>query len=432
MSLFQTNIADGIRFTFYETERFKSNYLSVNFLAPLQKETASEYALLADVIGCGTQKYPTIAALNDRLNYLYGTSLTCGSEKIGDIQCLSVAFDFLRNEYTPDATDVLSGVMQMLSQVLFSPLAENDAFLEKNVESEKQKRIAEIESLIGNKRAYASVRMVEEMCKDEPYALRAAGTVAGVKAVTAQSLYASYQKMLQSAQIEIFFLGHCDREALLFNLKDCFAKTQRKDICYPQTVAYAQKGPMHEVVEEIKAQQSSLVIGLRGIPNTADLKKYASACVMNEIFGGSPSSKLFLNVREKMSLCYTCRSNIIGQKGLMSVYAGIATENKEITQNAILEQLSLCQKGTFSDDDIVMAKQSLCNVYRALTDRPSSIERFYLNRILAQDGHEISDFISAINAVTRDEIIESATKVTADTVFFLEGVQDGKGGETDA
>jgi predicted Zn-dependent peptidase len=133
-----------------------------------------------------------------------------------------------------------------------------------------------------------------------------------------------------------------------------------------------------------------------------------------------------------MSLWYTCRSSMIGQKGLMSVYAGIATENKEITQNAILEQLALCQKGDFTDDDVAMAKQSLCNVYRALTDRPSSMERFYLNRILAQDGNEISDFISAISAVTREEIIESANKVTADTIFFLEGIHDEKGGEADA
>ncbi len=432
MSLFQKNIGDGIRLTICKTERFKSNYLSVNFLMPLQKETASEYALLADVIGCGTQKYPTIAKLNDRLNYLYGTSLTCGSEKIGDVQCLSIAFDFLRNEYTPDNTDVLRGVLEMLSQVLFSPLAENGAFLEKNVETEKQKRAAEIESLIGNKRAYASVRMIEEMCKDEPYALRAAGTVAGVKSATPQSLYAYYQKMLQSAQIEVFFLGHCDRDTLLCDLKECFACVKRTETVCPKTIAYPQKGDLRQVVEEIKAEQSSLVIGLRGIPNTENLKQYAAACVMNEIFGGSPSSKLFLNVREKMSLCYTCRSSMIGQKGLISVYAGIATENKEITQNAIFEQLALCQKGEFTDDDIVMAKQSLCNVYRALTDRPSSMERFYLNRILAQDGNEISDFISAISAVTREEIIESANKVTADTVFFLEGVHDEKGGEADA
>ncbi len=428
MSLIQISIADGIRVNIYETDRFKSNYLCINFLMPLSEETASENALLSDVLSCGCEQYPTIAKMNDRLNYLYGTSMDCGCERIGEVQSLSLAFDFLRNEYTPDQTDVLGGVLDMVEQVLFHPYLENGVFSEKYVKSEQAKRIAEIESLIGNKRAYAAVRLIEEMCKDEPYRIRPSGTVDGVSKATPQSLFSRYQAMLQTAQIEIFFLGHCDKDALCSSLTSLFQINNRSFMQPAKTTVRACNHPLQTVTEQVKAEQSGLVIGFRGIPQTTNLPKFAAACVFNELYGGSPSSKLFMNVREKLSLCYTVRSSLHGVKGLMSVYAGIASENKEITQKEIFAQLSLCKEGQISDEEIALAKQSLTNAYRALSDRPLSIERFYLNRILAQDGHDITDFLREIQAVTKEDIQKAACDIQPDTVFFLEGVHK-KGGE---
>ncbi len=428
MSLFQTNIADGIRLTICETDRFKSNYLAVNFFMPLAEETASEYALLSDVLCCGTQSYPTIAKINDRLNYLYGTSMDCSCDKLGEIQCLSLAFDFLRNEYTPDNTDVLAGVIEMMREILFAPLLENGGFMQKNVDSEKPKRISEIESLIANKRAYSMVRLVEEMCKEEPYRIRPCGSVEGVCSATAPSLYAHYQKMLETAQIELFFLGHCDKDALVSELTSLFASQKRDYHVLPKTTVKTCERAINEVVEKIKAEQSSLVIGLRGVERTNDLQKFAAGCVLNDLFGGSASSKLFTNVREKLSLCYTCRSMLHAQKGMMVIYAGIATENKEITQKEIFAQLELCKQGEITDEEISLAKQSLIHAYRALSDRPHSTERFYLNRLLSEDGYDTADFIAAISSVTRDEIVTAAKQLQVDTVFFLEGVH-AKGGE---
>ncbi len=424
MALQQQKLVDGIRFHHYETKRFKSNYLCVNFLTPLDQKTVAENALIPEILSKGTEHYPTIADLSNRLNDLYGTSLTVGSEKRGDNQCLYFSFDMLRNEFAPDGSDLLSEVLNMVEELFFHPYLENGIFSEKAVETEKEKRIAEIESLIGNKRAYAAVRLIDEMCKEERYSIRNSGSVEAVKAITADSLYRRFQSLLSTAQIEIFFVGTCDDEKTVTQLQQIFSCQKRDPVFTVSCEIIPCANEIKKICEKQPAMQSNLQIGFRGVPPRKDLKKSAAFSVFCDLFGGSPTSKLFMNVREKLSLCYFCRAGAISEKGIMTVQAGIAAENRELAEAEILRQWEHCKAGEISQEELSMAKQSLTNAYRTLQDRPASLERYYLNALIADNPHDFSDYIPAITAVTKEEVMEAANALTVDTIYFLMGVSE--------
>ena len=153
---------------------------------------------------------------------------------------------------------------------------------------------------------------------------------------------------------------------------------------------------------------------------------YPKMALMSELYGGAPSSKLFMNVREKMSLCYYCVSMPEAVKGIMFVRAGIENENFETARDAILEQLELVKKGEFTDEELSSAKLSLINAYREISDNPQSLQNWYIGRALSGITQSPDETIEVVKNITKEEIVATANKVVLDTVYFLRGVMKGE------
>ena len=149
-----------------------------------------------------------------------------------------------------------------------------------------------------------------------------------------------------------------------------------------------------------------------------------TAMVLNEIFGGSAASKLFLNVRERMSLCYHCSSSYHCYTGIMTVSAGIESKNREIAQNAILQQFKEIQNGNISPTELLAAKASLENSYRQIHDNPFDLQSFYGNRSLFGWNETVEECLRRISAVTVEDVAILAKQVLCDTVFFIEGTKE--------
>ena len=180
-----------------------------------------------------------------------------------------------------------------------------------------------------------------------------------------------------------------------------------------------------EVREECVGKQGNLVMGFRTGTVLSD-GDYPKMALMSEIYGGSPSSKLFMNVREKMSLCYYCVSVPEAIKGIMLVRAGIENKNFETAKNAILEQLEFMKSGKFTEEELYNAKLSLINAYREISDNPQSLQNWYMGRMLSDISQSPEEAIEVVKNITKDEIVATAKKVTLDTVYFLEGVMKGE------
>ncbi len=424
-------LANDIALTVLETDRFKAAMLSVNLIVPIDAEKAAKNTLLLRVLKQGSANYPSLAAINTRLDDLYAADLATRNYKRGEMQVLGFSVDLLDNLYIPDGTDVLGGAADMLGELLLYPLFDADGcFTAKIVDREKQSLCDAIRAKINNKQRYAHDRCVEEMCRDERFSLPLAGTVEAVEAITRADLTERYHALLREARVELFYIGRTPADALIPVLERVLAAYPAHRALAAPTTVIRHAETVREVTEVQKVNQGKLVMGFRSGFAVAD-PDYLNFLTFNELFGGSPASKLFVNVREKLSLCYYCSSSPDSYKGLMFVSSGVAVENKDRAYAEIMAQLEAMRRGEFTEDDLQNAIRGLQSGYRQLTDSPGGMENYYLGRLLFGVPLTIEQMEEGFGTVTADGVIDAANRVSLDTVYFLRGPEDGSADKED-
>lgn len=416
-------ISEGVHLNLLPSEKFKTNYLSVCFVVPLEKENVHLTALVPKVLTRGCKAYPDMAAISERLEYLYASDIASVYVKRAESLIVGFAADFVKDVFLPDKNEnLLNSVSELLFDLLFDPLTENGAFRESYVEGEKNDLINAIGAKINNKAAYAKERCTEIMFGARPYGLSELGTAEEVRAATSKQIYERYRQIVETAPIEIFFNGECDADALSEIVKSCIPASAHRNTSFPtRTFLDGEPDEVTEVTDEMPVAQGKLVMGLRMSGVNVNSDDAAAFNVFNEIFGGSANSKLFMNVREAMSLCYYCRSMPDMFMSAMFISSGIEPENRDKAMNAILAQLDAMKNGDFSDEDIADAKRSLCNAYKELDDSASALCLWYLSRIIFGNSGTPEDTMKKIEAVTAEEIRAAAAKVSLDSVYFIKG-----------
>lgn len=427
MAILRKTIAKGITLNCIETKKFKTGFLSVNFAAPLEKATAAKNALIPNILLRGSGKYPTIAEISKKLDYLYASGVFSRNVKRGELQVFGLCASMIDSDYAMDGENILFEVIDVLRDVLLCPKTEGEAFSAAYTESEKKNLVDAINAKINDKAYYARRRCVEIMCEGERYGLDENGSVTDVMACSAEELYAQYKYALKSYPIEIFFVGSCDADALCAKLSDVFAGIERAPIALPETEVVVTCDKAKNVTEDMPVNQGKLNIGWRTGITLGD-RQYPALMMFNEIFGGGVTSKLFMNVREKMSLCYYCSSAPEAVKGLMIVSSGIEVKNREIAERAIFDQLEAVKAGDFTAEEIESARLGLINNYRELSDSARALESWYLGRTLAGVPGDPESVTGALEAVTKEEIVAAANKAVLDTVYFLNGTLISEGG----
>lgn len=422
-SMIREQLLDNVSLNYIEMDKFKSNYLSVSFVLPFEKRSAAMNTLIMKILKRGTVSYPDMIALSKKLEYLYSTDIFTKANSFGETQALSFSIDALNNRFATDGTDILGEAIKMLGEIIFSPVTENGAFKASYFESEKKNLLDDISAEINNKAKYALSRCCENMFKDEKYRFSALGDFETVSGFTNEEVYSHYLSVLKHAGVNITFVGSTDITKLKAALVSMFNCYKPCEIYNCSTDVIREVSEVKEVKEECVGKQGNLVMGFRSGKVLSD-GDYPKMALMSELYGGSPSSKLFMNVREKMSLCYYCVSIPEAVKGIMFVRAGIENENFETARDAILEQLSLVSKGEFTDDELANAKLSLINAYKEISDNPQSLQNWYMGRMLSGITQSPDEAIEAVKNITKKEIVATAKNVVLDTVYFLRGVTE--------
>lgn len=419
-------ISDGIFLNVISTDKFKTNYLSINFITQLDKKTASLNALLPEVLVRGTQKHKDIPALKTALDDLYAASVEGKVFKRGEYQICGLNASWLADKYSIDGTRITEGTLDLFEEILFMPYTEEGHFSDTYVESEKNDLIDDIRALINNKNSYAVIRCKEEMCKNERGGISEYGDEESVRNITSEALYDAYQDLLRTSRIEVFYVGSGSKADIQARIEKMFAGKNRSYKAFEKSPVITEVGEVKNVTEKMSAAQGKLALGFR-TGSVVGGEDYSAFPVFVEMFGNSPVSKLFMNVREKLSLCYYCRAIPDGIKGIMTVTAGIEVCNKEKTQNEILAQLDAVKNGDITDEELILAKKSLKNAYNELNDSPPALEGWYLTRRLSDLGDSHEKVCESFMKVTREDVIRVANKIKLDTVYFLEGTLSGEG-----
>jgi predicted Zn-dependent peptidase len=180
-------------------------------------------------------------------------------------------------------------------------------------------------------------------------------------------------------------------------------------------------GESVHLTETMDVTQGKLCMGFV-TPVTNRTPEFAAMQVMNTVFGGGMTSKLFMNVREKLSLCYDIGSGYVGAKGILTVSAGIDSSKITQVRGEIMNQLAACQRGDITQEELEAARQMLCSGMRSVYDSIGSIERYYSNGALSGASLTPEEYVEAIGSATLEDVVAAANTVKLHTVYFLQGV----------
>lgn len=419
-SMDRRQIAQGVNFSAISDNRFKTMKISATVLVPLSADTASAYALLTQVMTRSCKEYPDFTALSRKLSSLYGASLSGGVRKLGESLALTFSVSGLDDRYALTDESISEELSRMLCSVIFAPLLDGEAFNSEEVEQERRQLIEHAEGEINDKRSYANNRLLELMCESEPYGIRRYGTVEGIKKVTAQELYATWQTMLNRAVFEIFFVGDSSADTARAVFTEEFAKIARNPFALSTDIVRSAEN-VREYEDRMEVAQAKLLLGFRAGCGGTD-EGVTAMRLMCAILGGSAHSKFFINVREKQSLCYYCVSRYQRAKGIMIVESGVEFDNIEKTKKAVLAELDAIRKGDVTDDEINFAKLSIANDFVSICDTVSGLGEWYVSQLADKELLSVEEAIADFNAVTKEQIIEAANKVSLDTIYVLRGV----------
>ena len=413
-------IAPGVKLCTHKTEQFKTSVVSFNIATDLG-ENAGKKALLLNLLARTTKNYPTVTQMNRRLAGLYGAVISPVVRKIGEAQVLSLVLVCLDDRFALQGERVLSEAVRLLSACLFMPDITPEGFKEENLKREKRLLIEQIESERDDKRIYALNTMLGEMCRDESYGVHRFGTKEEIESVTGKELLALWKDILFNAPVQINVTGNFDEDETEKILTGLFAPLERKkeNIREVHTEFITEAYDSRLFTEKQAVKQGKLVIGMRA-GMTYDFDNFPAIKLMNAIFGSGTFSKLFMNVREKMSLCYYCAARLDAGKGIITVESGVETENAQKALDAIRNELDEVRRGNFTDETIENAKKSLCDLYNSVYDSVMGINDWMTNYTVKNEITEPSEIGEMIKNVCREEIIIAASMVTEDTVFILE------------
>lgn len=420
----QTTEMQGYKLHIVKTDKFKTNTIVWKMKAPLAKEGLAKRALLPHVLQSSSSKYPSMAALRSYLDELYGATLFVDLAKKGEYHVITFSIEIANEKFLSDSNPLLKKGFEFLSEILTKPNAENGAFHAETVEKEKRTLKQRIQSVFDDKMRYSNVRLIEEMCKGEPYALQVNGELEDVDPITPENLYEYYQQAFKEDELDLYVIGDVNEE----EVKSIASQLLQFENRNPQKLdakSARTKTEVKEIKETQDVKQGKLNIGYRTNVVYGD-SDYNALQVFNGIFGGFSHSKLFINVREKASLAYYAASRLESHKGLMMVMSGIDLKNYDQAVGIIKEQMEAMKKGDFTDKEVEQTKAVIQNQMLETVDTARGlIEVLYHNVVSGQDI-PLDDWLNGMQDITKEEIVAVAEKIDLDTIYFLTGTEVGK------
>jgi len=411
--------------THLQTEKFKTNTLSITLLTQLDRDTAAKNAVLPRVLLRGTDKYPDMERLAQELDELYGTKIEPMIRKKGEIQCIGLYASFVDDRMLPAGEVILGKVAELLGELLLRPAKQAGKLRADYVESERDKLIDEIAGRINDKTGYGIGRLVELMCDGEAFATYRLGTEPEAESIDASTLTSHYQTLLETAPIEIFYSGTAGVDqveaALIKAFKDLKRGEPNLDLGTDVRMNSVTESA-REFIEEMDVTQGKLNLGFR-LGESMEDPNYAALALFNCLYGSGVSSKLFLNVRERLSLCYYASSILEKHKGLLIVASGIEFAKYQEAKDEILAQLRAVQTDDITDEELLWAKRALVTDLAMIKDDQYQLEEFHLERTLLGEDDSIDEIIAKVEQIEKAELVELAKGLQLDAVYFLKNAE---------
>jgi len=427
MEFFRDEILPNVYLTALRTDKFKTACMSATLLTPLTRDSAAAHACIPYILRRGTALLPDMDAVSARLDELYGAVLEPVVRKLGEIHCLGFRASFCEDRHLPGSTDMLEDMTRLLGEMWLRPSTKGGLFRPAYVESEREKLAQRIDSVLNDKSLYALRRLRELMCPYEEYAVGALGEKEDAESIHYVNLTKDYRAMLAASPMELFYCGSAAPRTVAGAMKNAFLTMSRgepeEDLGTDIRMNTVEENTRY-FTEEMDVTQGKLAVGFR-LGECMEDPDQPALLVFNALFGGSPASRLFENVRQKLSLCYHVSSSLDIHKGILTVLAGIGFDRYEETLSEILAQLDALRRGEFTAEELDAARRHVADRCRTTGDSPAALEDFWLGQTVLGLEYGPGELAALAESVTAEEVAAIARSVVCDAVYFLTGEEDG-------
>lgn len=407
--------AGGAGFTVIRDPKFKTNLIRVRFLCGYDPKKAAAYAIIPSLITSCCKDFPDSSVMGRWLNYLYGTSTGYSCRHRGGMFEIAVFVSSILSRYAIDGTDVSLEAANLLRGCIFEPAVENGGFNQREFNIVKLSLLNEIDGELNDKPAYAEAKAAEIAYRGESSAGRWYGSREDVEAMTPQRAYEIYKELLMSARIEISFSGGGDFEKEIELFKNAFESLgETKRICPDYFAPSPLKASAEYVEQKIDAAQANLVMVYKSEISDPD-----AMLMFSWLYGETPFSKLFMNVRERLGLCYFISSSFAEGKNSLTVISGVSPDKVGEACEEIQKQLDSVVCGDFTDDEVKKTKLALADAYRSIYGSVSSLDNWYFGQLLRDSKASPAERTEYLDKIGRDDIIRAARSLKLDTVYVL-------------
>lgn len=414
MNYKRISLGDNIGYTAVVDGKFNTCSIRITMILPMSRDTISEFSIANNILSDVNSKLPTIATMNEKLSELYGAGLSSSAGQRGDLQILTLSSSWLSNRFAIDGEDITAEMLEIITDCLFSPLADENSFNEDIFRLSKKEILDSIDARFNDKRDYTLKKAREIAYKGEPAEICGHGSRESAEVVTSQSAYMAYKKMLETAQIEITLVSPEEHPEIPRLFEEKFKAVNRCS----QNYCFFAPSPLKDspvvVKEEYDVRQAKIALNFKY--DTDDIDAVHLMCV---IFGGTPVSKLFMNVREKLSLCYYCACRMSEYKNSVTVDCGVEKDNIEKATAEIMAQLEEMRNGNISDEELQSAVLALENSYTSVGDTVGSYISWYFDCFCKNEYITPAEQLEKLFAVTKERIIEAAKNLKFDSAYHM-------------
>lgn len=417
-------IAPGAHMTELEAGQFHRCRISINFIWPAARGRATAEALLFLVMERCYAGCPDMTLLSRRLSKLYGASLSVDGSIVGANRVLTVSVSGIKDCFALQNEALSAAYAEIAFGTAFAPCFVDGVIDPAAAAIEKEQLREQILSEVNEKRTYCIRQARRKFFGDAPEGIERYGYLDELDALEPQQLTDAFYNMVRTAQIEVMVLG-ADACAVRERLLQALAGVQRAPVCAVPPSAQP-RVPEQHFAQALPTEQGKLCLLFTGGGLLAP-DKVAAARVAVALLGGTPTSRLFLNVREKRSLCYYCAASYTIMTALLTIDSGVEHCNAQAAQEAILAELDALRTGPISDKELDDTKRSLKNQLAAVGDSLQAIEGWYFAGLLRGTQESPAQAAENLSAVTAQDVREvlSGFSLSVSYVLTKEERSDG-------
>ena len=403
-----------------ETDKFKTLAVKVVFRRPIEKSQITIRNVLCDLFMQSTKKYATKRDLTIKAQDLYAAEISTSNNRLGNYITTTFHLNCLNDKYTEEGN--FKQAVEFLSEIIFNPDVNRRRFNKEKIDIVKTNCRSALNSLKEDSANYSLIRMFEEFDSEAACSYRLAGYLEDLDKIDEKTLYEYYESMIEHDLVDVFILGEFNEDEVTKIFRDAFKLRTLKKVRVPYILEEKPVKKKREFNEKIDNSQSKLSIACR-CNEMSEYERNYVLTLYNVILGGGCDSKLFKEVREENSLCYTVYSVPNKLDNVLIIQAGIDKDNYEKTVKLIEKNMEDMRKGKFSEADISIAREYyLTALEEVLESTDRIIDNYLMKELIDTDTIEMKRVM--INKVEKDEIVKVAKKIKLDTVFLLEGVKD--------